>query len=244
MIKSMKRKLMIAAVAILPLALFSCHDEFFSSITGQGEIVRQTITTDNFDGIVSAIDADIFISQGDKTEVVIEAQQNIIDNLDLDSAIDGILTIHYRDMVRFSKPVKIYITMPTLTKAGISGSGTMEGLTPFIDLKNLDLVISGSGAIDLDIESLELDAVISGSGEMRLSGQTENLNVLISGSGGFHATGLIAPKAETTISGSGNARLTVEDQLKALISGSGNVYYSGNPELDIHISGSGKVVRQ
>ncbi len=235
---------MIAMAAILPLALASCHDEFMFGISGQGEIVQQTISTDNFDGFVSAIAADIYLAQGETLKVEIEAQQNIIDNIDLDQMSDGIWTIHFHEMVRYSKPVKIYITMPTLKLAGISGSGKIEGITPFINLDKLNLVISGSGNIDLETESKHLDALISGSGEMLLSGNTDKLSLLISGSGGFHGTGLATPKAETTISGSGSARFTVEEQLKALISGSGSIYYAGNPELDVHVSGSGRVVRQ
>jgi hypothetical protein len=244
MMKSKMRKLMIAMVAILPLALASCHDEFMFGISGQGEIVQQTISTDNFDGFVSAIAADIYVAQGETLKVEIEAQQNIIDNIDFDQVVDGIWTIHYHEMVRYSKPVKIYITMPTLTMAGISGSGKIEGITAFKGLEKLHLVISGSGNIDLETESKLLDVIISGSGEMLLSGNTEKLNLLISGSGGFHGTALSTTKAETTISGSGSARITVEEQLNALISGSGSIFYAGNPDLDVHVSGSGRVVRQ
>ncbi len=238
------RKLTIALAAILPLALLSCQDEFFHSVTGQGEIVSQTVSLDDFTGFASTIAADIYVTQGDKQEVVIEAQQNIIDNIDLDRIDHGIWTIHYHEMVRYSKPVKIHITVPTLTFAAISGSGKIEGVTRFDDLDNLKLVISGSGTIDLETYSDAIDAVISGSGDLLLSGKTKKLMLLISGSGGLYAGQLLSPQAEITISGSGSARVNADESLQVLVTGSGNVYYTGNPELDIHVSGSGKVVRQ
>ncbi len=235
---------MVAMIAILPMVLISCHDEFKFGISGQGEIVRETASIENFDGFISAIAADIYVRQGDTLKVEIEAQENIIDNIDLDKVIDGIWTIHYREMVRYSKPVKIYITMPTLTLAGISGSGKIEGITRFKNLDELNLVISGSGNINLETETKHIDALISGSGEMLLSGNTDKLSLLLSGSGGFRGTDLLSPKAEATISGSGSARINAQDQLNALISGSGSVYYTGNPELNVHVSGSGTVKRQ
>ena len=69
------------AAAIMTMALASCHDEFFPGVTGQGEVVSETVSLNDFDGFVSAISADIYLTQGDKQEVVVEAQQNIIDEI-------------------------------------------------------------------------------------------------------------------------------------------------------------------
>lgn len=236
-------KLMIAALAVLPVALVSCSDELIPGITGRGEIVEQNMNVDDMTGFVTTISAEVYISQGTQQEVRVVAQQNIIDNIDFDPVTDGIWTIHYRDNVWNAKPVKIYITLPTLTLAGISGSGEIKGLTPFTGLEDLSLVVSGSGSMDLETESQKLDAAISGSGDLVISGKTGQVTLVVSGSGGFHGTDLVTPQAEMTISGSGSARLTVEEHLHALVSGSGNVYYLGNPELDVHVSGSGSVNR-
>jgi len=240
--KTKRWKLTIALCAVLPLFIFSGCEEYVIGINGQGEIVEQTVILDDFDGFVSGIAADIYVTQGDHQEVVIKAQQNIIDNIDLDRVYDGIWTIRYHQWVGYSKPVEIYITVPTLTQAAISGSGDIFGLTPFTDLDKLTLRISGSGSIDLDTESKALDVSISGSGDLRLAGQTDDLDLTVSGSGSLKGTNLVATRADLRISGSGNARLEVEDFLRVVVSGSGDVNYSGNPELDIHISGSGSVI--
>lgn len=231
------------ALVILPMTIVSCHDEWMPGITGQGEIVKQTIHPDDFDGFVSNISADIFLSQGAEQKVEIEAQPNIIDNIDVDRVEGGIWTIRYHDLVRYSKPVKIYITIPTLDKVGINGSGEITGLTPFTNLDKLKLFISGSGGMDLDTDSKEMDATITGSGDLRMAGQTNQLHLMVTGSGSFHGSNLVTRRAEMTISGSGSARITVDKYLQVLVTGSGNVYYAGNPELDVHVSGSGSVVR-
>ena len=49
-------------------------------------------------------------------------------------------------------------------------------------------------------------------------------------------------KADVTISGSGDAEVTVSDDLDVKITGSGDVYYKGNPDLDVNITGSGEVI--
>jgi hypothetical protein len=235
---------MMIALAVMPVALASCHDDFFPGVTGHGDVVTETISMDDFDGFVSTISADVILTQGDKQEVVVEAQQNIIDNIDFDHTEGGIWTIHYKHPVGVAKPVKIYITIPTLTQAGIAGSGEVTGTVPFTGLDELKLFISGSGSIDLEAESAELNASITGSGDMRMAGITGALRLIVTGSGSYHGRELVTPDAELTISGSGSARLTVEEHLKVVVTGSGNVYYSGNPEVDVHVTGSGSVTRQ
>jgi hypothetical protein len=236
-------KMMLIALVIIPMALVSCHDDLMIGISGHGEIVEETIQVNEFTGFVSAIAADIYLKQGDTQEVVIVAQQNIIDNIDIERFDNGVWTIGYRDIVRYAKPVKIYITVPYLTKAVISGSGNVTGLTPFVDLDRLMLFISGSGSMDLDVESNEVDAAISGSGNIQLIGEIEKVELLISGSGSLRAADLVTKRADLTISGSGGARISVEEFLNVHVSGSGNIYYYGSPEIDVHVSGSGSVIR-
>ncbi len=241
--KTIVRNYFAAVLTILPFLLVSCEDGFFGGIDGEGDIVQATISVDDFDGFVSTIAADIYISQGDIFEVTMTAQQNIIENLDTDWVRDGIWTIKYNHWVRHTKPVKIYITVPELTKIGLSGSGEITGETPFVGLDRISLSISGSGKIDLDSESDEMDLSISGSGDMYLAGVTGMLDCSISGSGSVNAFDLVTDEGDIHISGSGNARVNVEESLKVSISGSGGVYYRGNPYVDAHVSGSGEVKR-
>jgi hypothetical protein len=236
--------MMLAVIAILPITFCSCHDEFLDVLRGHGEIVEQTVNLDDFDGFVSSIYADIHLTQGEKQEVIIQAQQNIIDNIDLTRVENGIWIIHFnQNMVKYSEPVKLFITIPTLTKAGINGYGTITGLTPFINLDQLNLSISGAGSIDLETQSNQMDIIVSGSGDLNMVGNTDQLNMTISGAGDFHGSEFVTRLADLTISGSGTARLAVEEYLRVFVTGSGNVYYTGNPKIDKHILGSGNIYR-
>jgi len=241
--KTNVRNYLLAVIAVMPILLVSCEDGFFGSIGGEGELVQETLYVDDFDGFVSTISADVYVSQGDELEVVVEAQQNIIDNINTDWVRNGIWTIKYYHWVKRAKPVKIYITMPDLTKIGLSGSGEILGETKFTDIDELDLNISGSGKIDLEAETEETYIRISGSGDVYLTGYSDLLDCTISGSGGIHAFDFMVQRADIGISGSGDARISVEESIDVSISGSGSVFYRGNPVIDSHISGSGLIRR-
>ena len=138
--------------------------------------------------------------------------------------------------------VTIYITYKALNSLSMSGSGKIEAEDE-LRANSFGLYVSGSGNIQAPINVSSLESAISGSGKIAVSGRTEDAEVRISGSGDFMGEKLSARNASIHISGSGNARITAEEELDAHISGSGNVYYGGNPtHKSISSSGSGKAI--
>lgn len=231
------------ALMALPLLTMSCEHDVLPGISGRGDVVTQTLSLDDFTGFGNAIAADIFVRLGDEQEVVMEAQQNIIDNLKPDRHDDGFWEIEFEHWVRHAEPIKIYITLTSLDKVVIAGSGDIKGEGAFPGLDNLELIIAGSGNMDFDLDSKNLRLVISGSGNFDLSGQSETLDIVVAGSGNIRAFDLETDRAEFQMAGSGGAKLSVANYLKATITGSGSVIYRGTPQTDIRITGSGEVKR-
>ncbi len=229
------------ALMIVPLLLSSCNKDILPGISGYGDVVTQTLMLDDFTGFGNGIAADIYISQGDEQEVVIKAQQNIIDNIEQDQVDQGFWSIKFDKWVRKSKAIKIYITIPNLDKISISGLGDVLGETSFANLDDLELKISGLGSMDLEFDCENLDVLTSGAGTFTLSGESKKMDVSISGMGNVRAFDLETEDADVRISGAGDADISVANFLKATISGSGNVIYRGTPSTDVHVSGVGKV---
>jgi hypothetical protein len=232
---------------LLPVAMvffsgcFWDEDEnIWGCVKGSGDIVSYEMDLDYFDGIKLREAADVFITQGPVQEVIVEAQENIIDLLD-DDVDNDIWDIHFRKCTRKYKKMKIFITMPDITYVSVSGSGDIVGENVF-DIDDLTLKISGSGTMDFGLDADDIDAKISGSGDIFLEGIADDLDYRISGSGDIRTFGLKASTADISISGSGNIEVWAEDHLSVNISGSGDVYFVGNPEIDVKISGSGRII--
>lgn len=227
--------------ALLAFSLSSCFLENSGyGIRGEGPVVERTVTLDPVKGITLPGSTKVFLSQGPTQQVRLVGQENVIENINLE--VHGeVWQIGNKRPVWQSEPVKIYLTIETLRVIRISGSGSVQTDTRFTNLNNLELKISGSGKMDLDIEAEDIDASISGSGDLYLLGTASSLDFTISGSGGISASELKAKRASTRISGSGNIEVAVEDRLDARISGSGSIFYHGNPKVDSSVSGSGHV---
>jgi hypothetical protein len=222
------------------LTLSGCFvDDIFDCEKGTGGTVSEEFNLKSFDRIKLNCPAVVYLSQGDSQEVIVEGQQNIINLLDRDVK-NGKWEIEFDRCVKNYERLYVYITVPDIEEIRIAGSGEVESMHTLI-VENLDLKISGSGTMDLSVICNSIDGSISGSGNMHLEGEADYLDFLISGSGDLSAFNLFTLVTEVTISGSGDARVNVEDVLKVRISGSGDVYYRGYPDLDVRVSGSGDV---
>ena len=210
-------------------------------IRGEGPTVTKTLNVDKFDGVGLTFSGDVYLRQGNTQSVKVEGQENIINNIVTDVQ-DGYWKIKFDRPVRNHDPIKVYITVPTLRKAAISGSGDLKSDGGFTNLSNLELGISGSGNIDFDAEAESIIAKISGSGDIDLEGKADEAEVRISGSGDIQAYGLKAQNCEVRISGSGNCQITAEERLDVRVSGSGDVYYKGRPRINSKVSGSGDLI--
>ncbi len=209
-------------------------------IDGEGAVVKQEISLAEIDGFDLGFGGDVILTPGATQKIVIEGQQNIIDNIKRD-VNKGIWRIAYIKNVHNAKPVTVYITVPTLTHVGLSGSGSIKSTGKFSSLKDVDIALAGSGDISIDLEARDIGIRISGSGGIRLAGSTESLEVAISGSGDVMTKELVASHCKVQISGSGDAAVYVNGDLETAISGSGDVTYKGDASVTARISGSGEV---
>ena len=243
----MKNRIIIFST-LLAFLMASCITDYDGSffgqgIKGEGPITNKTLSLEGFTEIDIATSGELYLSQGDNYSVKVEAQQNIIDNLETDVS-GGKLQLGFDKSVSSFESLKFYITMPTLKGVSIAGSADVAGETDFSGLENVEINIAGSGNIKLSLEAKTIDMNIAGSGDIDLEGEASSADASIMGSGSINAGGLSVKKADINIAGSGDCTIDATEQLDVSIAGSGNVYYFGSPEIDKSIAGSGSVEKK
>jgi hypothetical protein len=204
---------------------------------------KETRNVTSFSELGLSISADVYISQGNKTELIIEGDAKTLKHIETKISGD-VLKIKYDSWNSWKyKKVKIYITSPNWEGIYLSGSGSITNKT-VLNGKKMSISVSGSGIISVDQLSMkQVQVRVSGSGDVKLGGKdkADLMSISISGSGDVDASGIPVEEANVRISGSGGAKVFTEGDLKVSISGSGNVYYKGSALIDARISGSGKV---
>lgn len=150
--------------------------------------------------------------------------------------------VNFENNVKNAKPVKVYITMPNLIEATVSGSGNLETTGKFTGVNHLEAWVSGSGDVNVEVDAKTVEGGISGSGKIELKGTAGEMDMSISGSGNIQAADFEVGIIEIAISGSGNAKVFAKESLQASISGSGNIRYRGEAaKVKARVSGSGNV---
>jgi hypothetical protein len=237
----MKTIKQITFFAALFFAATSCIDDF--TIRGNGIAATQGRLVPVFDKVKSSGDFQVHITKGNKFEVVLNAEENLLPYIET-SVSENVLLIDIPGLhnVRNRLPMNVYITVPTL--AGVKQSGSGNITTDYFITDKMDLFISGSGSISTAVDANIVDATISGSGWMKISGDSNQSNLSISGSGNIDCYNLIVNYCNSNISGSGNMHVYALKSIYARISGSGYVYYTGSPVIETSISGSGKIIRK
>jgi hypothetical protein len=214
-------------------------------VKGSGNLTSDSRQVNNFNAIRIDYPADITIQQGTLETVTIEADDNLLPQLE--TRISGnILIIANREplwnnRVNPSRIVKINITVKELRSLEFPTAGKVQ--VENLNTSSLDISLSGAGYVNLT--GITLDTLVcrlSGAGNISADGSTSILDVKISGMGNFSGGDLTSQIATVDISGAGNATVWATSALNATISGAGSVNYYGNPPtINEQISGIGNV---
>lgn len=202
---------------------------------------KETRNVDEFTKISFGISGNLYLKQGSQQSVVLEGDD--LDEIETEVS-GGKLRIKTRSSWSWNwsrDRVDVYITIKQLDGLNLSGSGKVIGESTF-RTGDMELTVSGSGDMELDIDADNVKTGISGSGDVELSGRARSNRVSISGSGKLSAENLETDAYEIHISGSGSCRIYANKEIDVSVSGSGSVYYRGEPDkVHSSTSGSGKI---
>jgi len=223
------------------LLIFGACDENYNCIEGNNNVIMEERVVNYFKSVITEGNFNIEVIQDSVSKVVIEAESNYMPYIRT-NVYGSILEIDTRNNSCFDPnyPIRVYVYTPDLESASIEGSGNIY--CDRLQTSELYLNITGSGNIEVDVETIELHASIVGSGNIELQGTAVESSLSVSGSGSVFSYHLPVETCDVKISGSGNVYVNVNTFLNIVISGSGSVYYIGNPTITTNISGSGSVI--
>ena len=209
---------------------------------GEGDVESRSLDLPRFDGVEVNGNSRVFIRRGSPQRVEVKGQPNVLNMLNTD-VDDGVWAIEFDRCMSDYETVQVYISVPTLQKASVGGSGYVE-LEDVFESDAFDASVYGSGDVILRLATNQLKSRISGSGTITAAGVAEKHDVSITGSGNNNSFDLTTKETDVDITGSGRAEVNVKDRLDVGISGSGHVYHQGTPTVNADVSGSGKVTRK
>ena len=212
-----------------------------NSVRGSGYISEEIHTFTGIAGVQLATMGELEIRLGDKEELRIEADDNLLQHFEAerDGGTLRIGTID-RTWLRPSRTVRYTLTVKELEFIGLSSSGNAHA--PALSADRLEIRVTSSGNLSVDdIEADSLDVRITSSGNVRIGdGVVDRLDLRLSSSGNYDGEFVRSARVIARVSSSGTARLWAEESIDASASSSGSISYSGDPEV---FESSGRVRR-
>ena len=266
----MKNRMQFVIMAsILALSALACQlggipTSRRTTISGSGDRIDETRPVSGFTGVELATPGTLTIVVGEKEELRIEAEDNLIPYIET-GVRSGRLTIKTREGVnlRNTQPLRYYLTVKDLDTIVISSSGDIEA--PDLEAERFSVAIRSSGNLDIgDLAADALTVKLSSSGDMRMGmlnagilkveinssgnldiagGEVQRQDIAINSSGDYAAQDLKSAEAEVRLRSNGSATIRVRDHLKTRLSSSGDLRFFGNPKVDAMTTSSGDVVR-
>ena len=181
----------------------------------------------------------------------LEANNFIADNMKIESSSSGgfigdniVVNDNFEAYLSGSGNMTLNSIQTLNLKAKITSSGDFKAnIASEVKNDNISLYTNGSGNITIDnISSESLVAEVLSAGNIRLTGVTEALSIEIDGSGKFYGSTLGSKSCTLKSYGSGNAYVSVKDNINIHLNSSGNIEITGNPRFDSLVTdGSGSV---
>ena len=238
------KSLKVLMIAFICLAIISCIDaQMHRTVRGEGDVIKKERTTTSFDGIRVSTGIDVYLKQGDKESITVEADENLHEYI-LTEVKDGILNVYTEVSIREAKMKRVYVSIKEVKSLKTSSAGDIIGETP---IKGTDIEVSASSAgnIRLEVYAKRIEVNISSSGDVSLSGEAEMLNADLSSAGNLEAYNLKVKEADVSASSAGDARVNVSEKITARASSAGDITYQGEPRyVDTHSSSAGGIHRK
>ncbi len=212
--------------------------------TGSGNIISETRSVGNFNGISVGGDFEVEVKIGPVTEVVVEADDNIIKYIET-TTYGGTLKIRTENLHNYSNVhMKVKITTPSLIKVNASASADVLINDVLAWNDKLSFKASSAATIKSEVEAPEIETDASSGATVALNGKTKIYSAEASSGADIKSIDLLREITTVKVSSGASAHVHASVKLNATASSGGSITYHGAATVNNTISSGGTVVKK
>lgn len=229
------------SITLISLSLALCT----VSQAAQSGDSRQKRNVPSFHGISAATGINVYLTQKDREEVIVEADDEDMDDL-ITEVEGGVLRIYMekRSMLNFQwtrSERNVYVSFKTLDRIEASSAAEVISQSA-LNLDRLTLNASSSAEIKLELHAKEVRAEASSAADIQLNGKGYSLEAHASSSSDIDASGFETKRCVANASSAAEIHVNASEQLDADASSAADIVYSGSPSMkNINESSGGDI---
>ncbi|MBC7947333.1 MAG: DUF2807 domain-containing protein [Chitinophagaceae bacterium] len=225
------RRIYFSLLAITLLSSLSMlaqeNDKNKPKIEGSGNVVTKDIAVQPFDQMTVSGAFSVQLSQGNKEEVKIEADDNLQSYFEVKNEGSKLVISMKKDVnISTKKKMKVFITFRKLKEMDLKtvGDVSSDQTLSFDDLK---IGNKSVGSVTLKLNAGKLTIDNKSVGDIKLSGKAENVTIRNKSVGSIKAADFVVQKMDIDNDGIGSAEVNAEKELKVKDSFLGKVTNKG-----------------
>ena len=182
----------------------------------------------------------LYLTQGNSTEISVEADENIMDLL-ITEVKNNELKVYFEKNVYKAKARKVFLTTKNITEIRTS-SGASVKTENTIHVENLILDSSSGSSIRATVDADQIESSTSSGAHINVYGETDKLSVRASSGSSIDADELLAEDVSAKVSSGANIDVNAKHSLTAKASSGGDIDYKGSPKtINKNTSSGGSV---
>ncbi len=237
------QRLSVLSIFMVLMTMFSSCIFMGPKLRGNGHVTEEVREVNNFHKLEVSRGMNVWITEGDTTQVVVVADENLHDAI-ITKVRAGKLEVYIDGWIRKAKENKVLITVKNLDEIDVS-SGANVFSNGVLNYPELDMSCSSGANITLEINSKRAEAQSSSGANIILRGNAEQIKARSSSGSNIKAGDLQSANCDAEVSSGANIFVRVSNTLNAEASSGGNVFYQGKPQQqNVKTSSGGNIIAQ
>ncbi|MDD7914546.1 head GIN domain-containing protein [Polaribacter ponticola] len=207
----------------------SCAVDMFNKISGNRNVVTENRNTkEDFTKIKVSTGLDLYLTQGSKNKISVEADENLQDII-ITEVKEGVLKIYAEKNIWRAKARKVYVTIETLEAiSATSGSDVYTKET--IKVNDVKISATSGADINMSVNANYVETSATSGSDIEISGSSiHHISKATSGAS-IDAYQLHSKNVTAKVTSGADINVYASESINARATSGGDIDYRGNPK--------------
>ena len=220
--------LKIIAILFVTSIFTSCNVDMFNRVNGNKNVItEERKTSDNFTGIKVSTGLDLYISQGSKNKISVEADENLHEIIKTEVE-NGVLKIYSEKNIGSAKARKVYVTITDLETL-IATSGSDVYTEDVIKTNTISISTTSGANIKFSVNATSVETSSTSGSNIKIEGITTNYTASATSGSSTDAYNLESENTIAKVTSGADINVFASEKLEAKATSGGDIDYKGNP---------------
>jgi hypothetical protein len=207
----------------------SCAVDMFNRVNGNRNVVTEDRSTkEDFTKIKVSTGLDLYISQGSKNQITVEADENLQEIIRTE-VNDGILKIYSKKNIWKAKARKVYVTIKNL-EALTATSGADVYTNEALEVNNLNINATSGADIHVSVDANTIETTATSGSNIEVSGISNNHISKATSGASIDAYQLRSKNVTVKVTSGANINVYASESIDAKATSGGDIDFKGSPK--------------